>query len=57
MGTFRACCGAPSATDTLFGEEHDLWFKMDAFGVLAPKTVKRTTFEENDCSYARAIMN
>jgi len=56
MGSFWTDGEATAAADASVGIEHDFRPWMDAFGVLTPETVERTTFQKDDCSDARSIM-
>jgi hypothetical protein len=47
---------AMAAADASVGIEHDFRLEMDAFGVLTPETVERTTFQKDNRPDARSIM-
>jgi hypothetical protein len=48
---------AVSAAYASFRVEHDFWFWMDAFGVLAPEASESAAFQEDSCSDTWTIVN
>jgi len=57
MGSLWTDDKAFAAADASVGIEHDLRLQVDAFGVLAPEAMERTSFEKDSCTDAGSIMN
>jgi len=57
MGLLRTDDEASATTDAFLGEKQNFWLKADAFRVLTPETVKRTTLKKNSRSNSGSIMN